>query len=1097
MKKESYKKRFWLTTLAALSIGAIIGSCNNEFDEVVGICPEVESTNPINEAIGVQLNNVIDVTFNEPMNPASISPGVFSLRVGSTGNGGVLGDELSGELTYEAGTNKMSFMPSSTLSPNTTYTGRVEPVVKDMMGNALQTAYVWTFTTGVTPTVISTDPVNLATGIPLNKDISATFSMPMDSLTITSASYQLMAGTTQVSGDVVYSGTSATFSPTGGLLAGTTYTGIITIEAKNKDGIPLAVAHNWTFDTGTAPRVVSIDPLDLATSVTAEKTIRATFSEKMDPATISAATFTVKMGLLPVAGTVTYTDSTAIFTPSAKLLSNTEYTVNILKLAKSPNGVPMASDFASKFTTGNFTVPEVTTTDPANNATGVAFNKAIRATFTEAMDPETITATTFTVKQGNTSVAGNVSYSGTTATFTPTSPLAANLVYTGTITTGAKNVTGTALASNFVWTFTTVANVAPTVLSTDPVNNATGVALNKVVRATFSEAMDPATITGTTFTVKQGNTVVAGTVSYSGTTASFTPTNPLADNLVYTGTITTGAKNAAGTALANNFVWTFTTVASVAPTVLSTDPVNDALGVALNKVVGATFSTAMDPATITGTTFTVRQGNTAVAGTISYSGTTAKFTPTSPLSGNLIYTGTITTGAKNAAGIALANNFVWTFTTVANVAPTVLSTDPVNDALGVALNKVVGATFSVPMDPATITGTTFTVKQGNTAVAGTVSYSGTTASFTPSSPLSADILYTGTITTGAKNAAGVALATNFVWTFTTVPPIAPMVISTDPLNNATNVARNKQVSAIFSIPMDPASINGLTFTLRQGVDDVAGNVTYSGTTASFTPTSLLIPNGLYTATVTSEASSVAGTMMANDVVWNFRVENPISPYFVDLKTAGRFGIFAATGVSNNAGFSEIRNLDVGITPGARSSVTGFPPALMVNGAIFASDDASPAGVAAMLNQAKLDLNAAYLFAEGATAPAPATVAGDQGGKTLAPGIYKSNSTLLIQAGDLTLDAQGDPNAVWIFQIAAGFTTVGGAGGNIILSGGAQAKNIFWQVGSSATIGDNTIFKGNVLAYTSITMNSEAKIEGRMLVLNGAVVMTNTNIIEKP
>ena len=151
----------------------------------------------------------------------------------------------------------------------------------------------------------------------------------------------------------------------------------------------------------------------------------------------------------------------------------------------------------------------------------------------------------------------------------------------------------------------------------------------------------------------------------------------------------------------------------------------------------------------------------------------------------------------------------------------------------------------------------------------------------------------------------------------------------------------------------------------------------------------------------------------------------------------------------------------------------------------------------MLLQAKQDLLEAYLFAEGASSPAPATVAGDQGGKTLAPGIYKSTSTLLVQAGDLTLDAQGDPNAVWIFQIASDFTTVGGAGGNIILTGGAQAKNIFWQTGSSATIGDGTSFKGNVLALTSITMNSGATATGRMLARSGSVVMTNTNIITKP
>ena len=198
-----------------------------------------------------------------------------------------------------------------------------------------------------------------------------------------------------------------------------------------------------------------------------------------------------------------------------------------------------------------------------------------------------------------------------------------------------------------------------------------------------------------------------------------------------------------------------------------------------------------------------------------------------------------------------------------------------------------------------------------------------------------------------------------------------------------------------------------------------------------------------------------------------------------------------------AGFSEIRNMDVGIYPGARSSIVGFPPAIVVNGAIYAADDVAPPGVAAMLLQAQTDLTNAYLFAESQTLPAPATVAGDIGGLTLAPGIYKSTSTLLIQSGDLTLDAQGDVNAVWIFQIASGFTTVGGAGGNVILSGGAKASNVFWQTGSSATIGDYTSFQGTVMALTSITMNGYSTAVGRMLARNAAVVMTSTNIITKP
>jgi hypothetical protein len=278
---------------------------------------------------------------------------------------------------------------------------------------------------------------------------------------------------------------------------------------------------------------------------------------------------------------------------------------------------------------------------------------------------------------------------------------------------------------------------------------------------------------------------------------------------------------------------------------------------------------------------------------------------------------------------------------------------------------------------------------------------------------------------------------------------------------------------------------------------VLGTVTYSGTTATFTPSSNLNSNTTYTATITTGAKNLAGVAIANNYVWTFNTNTTNNPPFVDLLTADRFGILAGVGISNNAGFSEIHNMDVGISPGVRSSVTGFPPAIIVNGAIYASDDLVPAGVSAMLIQAKQDLTNAYLFAEAATSPAPATVSGDQGGLTLAPGIYKSTSTLLIQSGDLTLDAQGDANAVWIFQVASDFTTVGGAGGSVILSGGAQAKNVFWQIGSSATIGNGTAFKGNVLALTSITMGPNATAVGRMLARNGAVVMTSTNIIDKP
>ena len=509
----------------------------------------------------------------------------------------------------------------------------------------------------------------------------------------------------------------------------------------------------------------------------------------------------------------------------------------------------------------------------------------------------------------------------------------------------------------------------------------------------------------------------------------------------------------------------------VCPQVLSTIPANGAVGVPLNQVVTVAFNEKMNASTITSTSFTVidetksaaLKAAVVVTGTFSFTGKIAYFTPTTPLAVNTTYTGRLTRDIKDMVGSTLQAEYVWTFKT--DITPTVIGS-PLNNAIDVPLNTSIFATFSAPLDSTSIKSVTtaFTVKQGTLVVPGKIVFDTNTATFLPTAPLLPFTNYTGTLTTAVKNSLGTPLATDYVWSFITIPQLT---LSPNPVLGGTSSGGGSFNTGL-SVTVNALANAGYTFT----------NWTEGVVVAS--------TNASYTFTITGNRILVA----------NYSTSAGSSPT-VDLQSAGRFAILSGVGISNNAGFSVINNMDVGIYPGARSSVTGFPPAIVVGGAIYASDDVAPAGVAAMLAQAKLDLVAAYLYAEGATAPAPATVSGDQGGKTLAPGIYKSTSTLLIQAGDLTLDGHGDANATWIFQVASAFTTVGGAGGNIILTGGAQAKNIFWQTGSSAVIGDYTSFYGNILALQSITMNSHATAVGRMLARNGAVVLTGTNIINKP
>src|SRR5438034_1387005 len=202
-------------------------------------------------------------------------------------------------------------------------------------------------------------------------------------------------------------------------------------------------------------------------------------------------------------------------------------------------GNALAAELVWSFTTGvipDTTAPGVSATVPANLATGVAISRQIAGTFSEPMDPSTISTATFTLKQGTTAVAGTVSYSGVTATFTPTGNLAPLTTYRSEERRVGKDLAGNALATDLIWSFTTGVipdTTAPGVSATVPANLVIGVAISGQIAGTFSEPMDPLTISTATFTLKQGTTAVAGTVSYSGVTATFTPTGNLAPLTTY------------------------------------------------------------------------------------------------------------------------------------------------------------------------------------------------------------------------------------------------------------------------------------------------------------------------------------------------------------------------------------------------------------------------------------------------------------------------------------------------------------------------------------------------------------------------------------
>ena len=694
------------------------------------------------------------------------------------------------------------------------------------------------------------------------------------------------------------------------------------------------------------------------------------------------------------------------------------------------------------------------------------------------------------------------------------------------------------------------------VISTIPTQGARGVPTDQMLTVTFNQELDCSTLTYLSFTltsdserrdfewleraVKPG--AVAGLVGCVGTTATFTPSSDLAANTTYTATITDKAKDVNGQRLDSffgGFTWCFKTGSTLAaPMVTSVTPLNNAMGVPLDTKITATFDQAMNGATVIASfTLTASSGPSPVSGIATYDfiNNILTFTPSGNLVASTTFTATISTEATNLSGITLLSPFVWTFKTGGSLditPPTVISTIPLNGATDVLLNQEISATFSEVMDASTITSpaTTFTLQEhvGLTlvSVAGGVTYAGTTATFAPTSNLASNTTYTATILTGVTDLAGNHLASNYVWTFKTgsaLDTTPPTVVSTNPVNGATLVCINAPITATFSKPMDTETINTGTFTVAgpsPSITLVTGTVSLdlTGLIATFTPLSPLTA-GTYTATITTGVTDLAGNALGSPETWSFTTTSLGCKTAVTLATAGLFGAFGGYAGITNQGIHTVINGDIATTA-VSTKVTGFHDTAgniytqtplnigTVNGTI---DTCPPppggtgtegnATTCAIATQALADARTAYNALKGlaTTGPDPSS-SGNLGGKTITAGVYAAASgAFSITGSDLTLS--GSATDVWVFQMASSLT-VGAAGAprSVILSGGALAKNVFWQVGSAATIngaGGGTMM-GTIIAYAGVTFSTAGNatlttLDGRALSLTGSVTMVNTVI----
>ena len=651
----------------------------------------------------------------------------------------------------------------------------------------------------------------------------------------------------------------------------------------------------------------------------------------------------------------------------------------------------------------------------------------------------------------------------------------------------------------------------PVVLSTVPDTDAINVPLDQVITVTFNEEVDPETINEDTFTV-DGSTQLVGTVTSSGATATFKPSADLEPNTTYTGMVTTSVKDPLGNALQQNHVWTFTTIPAVT---LSASPeaggtLNGAgafadeslVTVSANPNEGFTFTNWTVGETVVSTSSSYQfemDGNTELMAnfTAVVAGNLTVNLSSLPIAGGTT-TGSEQYSANSSVTVEAVPNTGYVFVnwtegeTIASTSPSYTFILTENRTLVANYSLVLENQFAVilsanPSAGGSTNGSGSFDAEENVTVAATPNNgyafvnwtvdgeevsteSSYTFAISANKTLEANFevkTYTLNVTAENGSVAKVPNEQNYNSGAEVVLTATPATGyeftswsgdatgSDNPLTVTMN--SNQNITANFSIIVTAFTLN---VTAQNGsVSKNPDNVTYNdGDSVELTPT----PNSGYE--FTSWSGDATGTdnpltvlMNSNkNITANFTLVNNPNIQGINLGSAGDFVVLSGSGITNTAVSTKLIG-DVGSFPTA--TINGLDQTNVV-GKLYTTADP-------LVGVAKTDLTAAYNDAQARSLNA-ISLPGQLGGLTLTPGLYVNSSSTGISGtgpqGILTL--HGDENAVWIFKM--GSTLVTDPATSIVLSGGAKAENIYWIVGTSATLGTTSVFHGNILAEISIT-----------------------------
>ena len=1000
-----------LLTLAIASVVIFTGCKKDTYEPKVGVCPLVVSTIPTDKAINVPLNQVVSANFNEKMNPATIDQASFSIRQGATITTGLksamLDIPVEGTVSYNGIT--ATFTPSSLLIPNTTYTGRVKTLAKDLLGQALQADYVWTFTTIPQVTLLSVPVLGGTTS-----GAGAFASGSTVTVTATPSTGYAFANWTE-NGTVVSTNPNYQFTMADNRILTANFTQQFAVTISSNPVLGGITTGGGLFNTGSSVTVEAIPNAEYTfvnwteNGLTVSTTLGYTFV--LNAGRNLVANFAIKTYTLNITannGTVVKVPNLASYNSGTQVqltaTPNAGYTFTSWSGDATGSANPLTLDMnGNKNVTANFTLNTYTLNVTSVNGTVVKNPVLVNYNSGSTV---TLTATpnagyTFTSWSGDAIGMNNP----LSVTMNGNKNITANYTL-DTFTLNVISVNGTVVKNPVLVNYTSGSNVTLTATpnagytfiswSGDATGNSNplSVTMNENKNITANYTLD-------TFTLN--------VISVNGTVVK----NPVLVNYTSGSKVTLTATPNAG--------YTFTSWSGDAT------GTNNPLSVTMNgnKNITANY-------TAIASTFTLNV--TAVNGTVLKNPVLVNYTSGS----------TVTLTATPNAGYVFSS---WSGDATGTTSPLTVTMNA---------NKNITANF-------TALASTYTLNV--IAVNGTVLKNPNLVSY------NSGAIVNLTATPGV----GYVFSS---WSGDATGSVNPLPVT---MNANKNITANFTLQAANEFTLNVVAVNGTV--LKN-----PNLATYtSGASVQLTAT----PNSGFKFTswsgdATGTVSPLTVIMNANkNITANFTVDViPAGPLAIDLGCAASFAVLAGSTVTSTG--PSIINGNVGLSAG--TALVGFPPGI-INGT---KEITTPIAAAA-----KLCLTSAYIDGQGRSLNS-ISLPGQLGGLTLAPGLYTNSSTSGISGtganGILTLDAQGNSNAVWIFQMGSTLTTDPAT--SIVLAGGAQAANIFWIVGTSATLGTTSVFYGNILADQSITLKTGAVLNGRALTRIAAVTL-DASTITKP